>query len=85
MTIMFKIIKDLVTENDGVSYCPIRVFAFGISVPAVLIFVIGYIMQLSHGHFDGQGFAAAFATMCGGFAAFGVSVAAKAFTDKPLP
>jgi hypothetical protein len=77
-----KLIKDLITENDGSSYCPIRVFAFVLSFPAVIIFLAGYTIQLIHGHFDGQGFSTAFATMTAGFAAFGASVAMKAFTDN---
>lgn len=81
-TTIKKLIKDLVTENDGVSYCPIRVFAFGLSIPTVILFITGAGLQLSHGHLDLQSLATAFATMSAGFAAFGASVALKATTDK---
>jgi len=81
---MKKFLKDLLTENDGISYCPVRVFAFFISIPAILLFTGGFGLQIYQGHFDGQVFSTAFATMSAGFMAFGVSVAAKALTDKPV-
>jgi hypothetical protein len=84
MNTLRKFIKDLLTENDGQSYCPVRVFAFFLSLPAVTLFTVGYTLQILHGHFDGQGFSTSFATMTAGFMAFGISVAAKAFTDKPI-
>ena len=80
-TTLKKAIKDLVTENDGVSYCPVRVFAFFLSIPTIVLFTVGGVLQIVQGHFDLQGFATAFATLSGGFMAFGLSVAAKALTD----
>jgi hypothetical protein len=77
-----KFIKDLLTENDGFSYCPIRVFAFALSVPAVILFTVGCALQIYHGHFSVQDMATAFATLSGGFAAFGGSVTLKALTDN---
>jgi hypothetical protein len=82
---MFSIKKgilDLLTENDGISLCPIRVFAFALSIPTIGIFAAAGIMQLIHGHLDIQGFASAFATLSAGFAAFGASVSVKALTDR---
>lgn len=79
-----KFINDILTENDGKSYCPIRVFSAGISTPAVLFFITDCGMQLYQGHLDLQTMATAFSTMCAGFAGLGAGVAVKAFTDtKP--
>jgi uncharacterized membrane protein len=74
-------LKDLITENDGVSFCPVRILSMGLSVPTVVMFVAGYAASIYQGHFDGQNMALAFTTLCGGFAAIGAGVAAKAFTD----
>lgn len=76
-----KLLKDLLTENDGTSYCPVRVFAVGLSVPALLLFVTGFTLKIINGHFDGQEMALAFSTMMAGFAAAGAGVAVKAMTD----
>jgi hypothetical protein len=82
-TTIKKFLKDLLTEKFGDAYCPVRCFAFFLSVPSIVIFITGYSTQLIHGHFDGQGFATAFATLCGGFMAFGVSVAIKGMQEIP--
>ena len=79
-----KLVKDLLTENDGLSYCPIRCFAAAISVPGILLFVIGYSVQIYKGQFDGQQMAIAFSTIMAGFAASGLGIAAKATTDKSV-
>jgi hypothetical protein len=76
-----KLISDVLTENDGKSFCPVRVFAAGLSTPAILFFIVDCVGQLYHGHLDLQTMATAFATMTGGFAALGIGVAAKAITD----
>jgi len=76
-----QLIKDMITENDGVSFCPVRILSMGLSVPTVLMFIAGYAASIFQGHFDGQNMALAFTTLCGGFAAIGAGVAAKALTD----
>lgn len=81
MKTLMKFIKDILTENDGYSYCPIRVFAFFLSVPTIGIYTAAGIMQLLHGHLDLQSFATAFATLSAGYVGFGASVALKATTD----
>lgn len=80
-TTLKKAIKDTMTENNGQSYCPVRVFAFFLSIPTIILFAAGGTLQIVQGHFDLQGFATAFATLSGGYMAFGLSVAAKALTD----
>lgn len=77
-----KLIKDLVTENDGESYCPVRVFSAALSFPSIAMFFGGCVQQLWAGHLDLTSLATSFTTMAGGFAAFGAGVAVKAFTDK---
>lgn len=74
-------IKDLITENDGVSYCPVRILSMSLSVPTIALFLVGYAASIYQGHFDGQNLALAFTTLCGGFAAIGGGVAVKALTD----
>jgi uncharacterized protein YebE (UPF0316 family) len=71
------LIFSLISENDGKSLCPIRLFAAAISVPAILFFVIGYSILMYHGHFDLQSMANTFAVLTGGYAALGVSVGLK--------
>jgi hypothetical protein len=77
-----KVIKDLLTENDGQSYCPIRVFAFGLSTPTVGLFLAGALQHMIHGGLNLQDLATAFSTLCAGFAGLGAAVSIKAFTDK---
>jgi hypothetical protein len=74
---MKEMLLSLITENDGRSICLIRLFAVLLTIPTLLFFVIGITTQLIHGHFDLQGMSTAFATLCGGFASLGVSVALK--------
>lgn len=77
MTKILSLLKSLITEQDGVSLCPIRVFAVALSVPAVLFFIIGCVLQIKQGHFDIQAMSTAFATLTAGYAALGASVALK--------
>lgn len=81
-TTLKKFIKDLLTENDGVSYCPIRVFAFGLSTPTVGVFIAGCIQHMFHHDLNLQDLATAFSTLCAGFVGLGSAVSIKAFTDK---
>jgi hypothetical protein len=71
------LIKGLITENDGTSICPIRLFAAIISVPAIIFFIVDGVIQIYTGHIDMQGMSTAFATLTAGYASLGVSVALK--------
>jgi hypothetical protein len=83
MSVNFKqVLKDILTENDGQSYCPVRVFSFALSTPAIMLFLFGYGKQIYTGHFNGLDMATAFSTMCAGFAALGAGVAVKSFSDN---
>jgi hypothetical protein len=77
-----KVMKDLLTENDGQSYCPIRVFAFGLSTPTVGVFIAGAIQHLLNHSLNLQDLSTAFSTLCAGFAGLGAAVSIKAFTDR---
>ena len=77
-----KVLKDLLTENDGQSFCPIRVFAFGLSTPTVLIFIAGSLQKLIEHQLNLQDLSTAFSTLCAGFAGLGAAVSIKAFTDR---
>lgn len=79
---LLKLLRDCLTENDGTSYCPVRVCGMSLALPAVLIFVAGGAFAVVDGKFDFQGFASAFTTMMGGFGLLGLGVAGKALTDK---
>ncbi|MDF2435469.1 MAG: hypothetical protein JWP44_5100 [Mucilaginibacter sp.] len=77
-----KLLKDVLTENDGQSYCPVRVFAAALSTPTVILFVTGFSRAIYQDHFNGLDLATAFSTMCAGFAALGAGVAVKSFSDN---
>lgn len=73
----------LISENDGKSLCPIRLFAAAVSVPAVIFFTIAFVLQLIHGNIEVQSMATTFATLTAGYAALGASVALKMKGETP--
>lgn len=77
-----KLLHDILTENDGVSYCPVRVLSFGLSVLAFPTFIYISIDGAWHGHFDLREFGETFTIMIGGVGALlGGGIAIKARTD----
>jgi hypothetical protein len=77
-----KLVHDCLTENDGISYCPVRLFGCGLAMGGIPTYLIGGIVAIHTGHFEFQAFSIGFATMMGGLGALGLGVAAKAFTDN---
>lgn len=77
-----KLLKDVMTEGDNATYCPVRVFAAALSVPSIVFFIAGCVQHLYRGDLSLQDLATSFTTMAGGFAAFGAGVAVKAFSDR---
>lgn len=73
--------KSMLTEQDAISLCPVKVLSMGLSVPTIVMFVIGYAVSIYQGHFDGQNMALAFCTLCGGIAAVAGGVAVKSLTE----
>lgn len=81
-----KILADCLTENDGKSYCPVRVVGGLLIIPAIFVFLGGAVyMLLKHDSIDLQLFAMSLVTMVGAVTTmFSVAIAVKAITDKPL-
>lgn len=77
-----KAIHDCLTENDGASYCPVRILGFGLATPATITYLVGGGISIYNGHFDFNAYATGFTEMMGGFGVLGLGVAAKAFTDN---
>lgn len=76
-----KLLHDILTENDGTSYCPVRVLGVGLSVVAIPVFAYVSINASWHGHFELHDFGETFAMMLGGIGILGGGVAIKAKTD----
>lgn len=79
-----KIVKDCLTENDGVSYCPFRVGGAVLSASGIPTFIGCTIFTVyqTH-HFDMMAFGTGFATIFGGMAALAGGVAYKSRFDTP--
>ena len=77
-----KMVHDCVTENDGQSYCPVRILGDSLSLLSIPIFICGAVIALINGKFDPVAFAKAFAILMSGLGALGLGVAVKAFTDS---
>ena len=74
-----KLIKDCLTETDGVSYCPIRVMG----VPSALALVATYSITAIHAAtVDLQAFGVGGAALLGGIASLGASLGYKAKTES---
>lgn len=78
-----KVAWDCISENDGTSACPVRVFGCGFAGLAIPVFLSGAVQAIGDGQFHMQEFATSFATIMGGLGLLGAGIAAKAFTDKP--
>lgn len=78
-----KLLHDVLTENDGTSYCPFRCGGFALSATGIPT-LIGCTIYSTHinGHFDMMAFGSAFAAMMGGMALLAGGVAMKARTDN---
>lgn len=81
-----KVVKDCLTENDGVSYCPVRCFGAALSIPSIAIFLVAGAKMAFQPAFPLHDFAMSFSMMMGVICTgFGVGIAAKAFTDNQQP
>ena len=79
---MPKLLRDTLTENDGTTYCPVRVAGAALTSLGIPTFIGGAAWSAHAAHqFALMPFAQAFATMMGGVALLGGGVAAKALTD----
>jgi hypothetical protein len=77
-----RIVKDCLTENNGVSYCPVRCFGAAFSLPSMAIFMVASARMALQPKFPLHDFAMSFSIMMGAICAgFGVGIAVKAFTD----
>ena len=79
---MPKLLRDILTENDGASYCPVRIFGAGLASAGIPTFVWGAIVQVQSHAFHLLAFAQAFGVMMLGIGALGGGVAVKALTDR---
>ena len=79
---MPKILRDILTENDGRTYCPVRMFGAGLAGGGVPTFLWGAIEQIQTHAFHFVAFAQAFGLMMLGIGALGGGVAVKALTDR---
>jgi hypothetical protein len=80
---LVKLIKDCLTENDGVSYCPFRVAGAALATSGIPAFVGGAIVDIyKHGTLDYVTFGTGFGAMMAGLAALAGGVAFKAKTDR---
>lgn len=81
---MNKIVKDIFTENDGVSYCPLRVIGGLLVIPSICIVLASGVVHLHDGTMKLIDFVQAVGAMAGVVSVvFGAAVAIKAMTDKP--
>jgi hypothetical protein len=81
-TTLKKLVLDCLTENDGKSFCPVRVAGFGLAMTAIPTFITCTLYAVHHtGHFDFVGFGSAFAAMMAGLGVLAGGVALKAKTD----
>lgn len=79
---MPKLLRDILTENDGKTYCPVRIFGAGLAGSGVPTFIWGAVAQVQAHAFHLVPFAQAFGVMMLGIGALGGGVAVKALTDR---
>lgn len=85
-TSISKLVRDCLTENDGISYCPIRAVGSGLTIPAIGIFLYSSAVKAHAGTLDLMGFALALGVMVGAVTTlFSAAIAVKAITDLPIP
>jgi glycerol-3-phosphate acyltransferase PlsY len=83
---MRKFFMDLLTENDGKSFCPMRVYGAMLCVPATLALVVAGVWLMVTHQLRVMEFAQAVGLMGGTLmTVFGAGVTLKALTDKPVP
>ena len=76
-----KFLLDLFTENDGKSVCPVRTMSILLTVPTIIMFIVGFALKIHSGNFDGHDLATSFSILSAGIAASAAGIAAKALTD----
>ena len=74
------IIKDLFTENDGATHCPVRWLGLGGAASGVGLAIFDVVVQ--HAHFDLQGYGIGLAAT---IAAVGKALQWKPDTGAPAP
>lgn len=80
---LWAIFKDLHTENDGKSWCPIRVATSSLLVPSVSLFAWGTVFTThSLGHMDYTGFSVGVAALAAAITSLSAAVWAKARSDS---
>jgi hypothetical protein len=76
-----KLIHDCLTENDGTSYCPVRVAGAALASAGIPTFLGCALYSAYQGHFDAVAFGGGFAAMMTGLGVLAGGVALKAKTD----
>lgn len=86
MSAFRKLVHDCLTENDGKSYCPIRVLGMLYGVGVFPVFAGGVVFIIWHTHqFPMLEFAGAFSTIVSSFGILAAGIRFKAKTDTPAP
>lgn len=86
MSLFSDVAKDCFTENDGHSYCPIRIVGGLLVLPSIVFFLFAsFFMLIRNGAIDLQSFALSLVTMTGAVTGiFSLAIAVKAITDKSV-
>lgn len=83
MSIIGKVLKDCFTENDGESYCPVRVIGALLVVPAILLLLIFGGILIERNTLTLMSFVQTVGVMAGIVVTiFAAGVSLKAMTDK---
>lgn len=78
-----KVVKDVFTENDGQSFCPVRVLGGMLVVPSSVALLVCGTWRMWGGHLSVMEFAQAVAVMAGvHVTVFAAGVSLKAMTDS---
>jgi hypothetical protein len=82
---MKRMIKQMMTGADGVTFDPARVIGYGTAVAGVGVFLYNSVASVIHTHvFDPQAYGAGFAALCGGVMMIGIGVGAKSHAEPAV-
>jgi hypothetical protein len=85
-TVADKVCRDVFTENDGTSYCPVRVIGGLLVVPAIVLVLAYGSWAMFCGRLAPMEFVQVVGVLAGTVGVvFGGAVALKALTDRPVP